>query len=68
MPERQRLALAGARMRRTKRLGSCPRLEIRPPAEVMTDDLIAALYGVVAQVGRIPTGPFLLPQAARLPA
>lgn len=68
MPERQRLTLAGARMRRTERVGFRPRLEIRPPAEVMTDDLIAALYGVVAEVGRVPPGPFLLPQTARLPA
>jgi iron complex transport system ATP-binding protein len=38
------------------------------PAEIMTNDLIAALYGVVAEVGRVPAGPFLLPQTARLPA
>jgi iron complex transport system ATP-binding protein len=38
------------------------------PAEVITDGLIGALYGVDAQVGRAPPGPFLLPQTARLPA
>ena len=38
------------------------------PSEIMTDDLIAKLYGVVAEVGRVPPGPFLLPQTARLPA
>jgi len=36
------------------------------PVEVMTDDLIAALYGVRAQVRGVPEGPFLLPQTARL--
>jgi iron complex transport system ATP-binding protein len=44
------------------------RIASGPPAAVMTDDLIAALYGVAAQVGRVPSGPFLLPQMARLPA
>jgi hypothetical protein len=33
----------------------------------MTDDLIAALYGVRAEVRGVPDGPFLLPQTAQLP-
>ena len=37
------------------------------PADVITDDLIAALYGVRAEVRGVPDGPFLLPQTARLP-
>lgn len=32
------------------------------PAEVVTDGLIQALYGVVARVRGVPDGPFLLPQ------
>ncbi len=38
------------------------------PQDVMTDDLIGALYGVEAKVRGVPEGPFLLPQTARLPA
>jgi iron complex transport system ATP-binding protein len=38
------------------------------PAEIIDDRLIAKLYGVVAEVNRVPPGPFLLPQTARLPA
>lgn len=33
------------------------------PAEIVTDDLIHALYGVQARVGVVPAGPFLLPQS-----
>ena len=44
------------------------RIAAGSPAEVITDDLIATLYGVTAEVGRAPPGPFLLPQTARLPA
>ncbi len=33
------------------------------PAEVVTDDLIHALYGVQARIGVVPQGPFLLPQS-----
>lgn len=33
------------------------------PAEIVTDDLIHALYGVKARVGAVPPGPFLLPQS-----
>lgn len=33
------------------------------PAEIVTDDLIHALYGVRARVGVVPAGPFLLPQS-----
>jgi len=33
-----------------------------PPAEVVTDGLIRALYGVAARVRGVPDGPFLLPQ------
>lgn len=33
------------------------------PAEIVTDDLIHALYGVKARVGAVPLGPFLLPQS-----
>jgi iron complex transport system ATP-binding protein len=37
------------------------------PSEILTNELISELYGVVAEVGRVPPGPFLLPQTARLP-
>jgi ABC-type hemin transport system ATPase subunit len=37
------------------------------PSAVITDDLIAALYGVRAEVRGVPEGPFLLPQTAQLP-
>jgi iron complex transport system ATP-binding protein len=37
------------------------------PSAVMTDDLIAALYGVRAEVRGVPEGPFLLPQTAQRP-
>jgi iron complex transport system ATP-binding protein len=43
------------------------RVSAGPPADVITDDLIAALYGVRAQVRGVPEGPFLLPQTAQLP-
>lgn len=33
------------------------------PAEIVTDTLIHALYGVQARVGVVPQGPFLLPQS-----
>jgi iron complex transport system ATP-binding protein len=33
------------------------------PGEVVTDDLIHALYGVKARIGIVPPGPFLLPQS-----
>ena len=33
------------------------------PAEILTDDLIHALYGVRARVRAVPEGPFLLPQS-----
>ena len=33
------------------------------PGEVVTDDLIHALYGVRARIGTVPPGPFLLPQS-----
>lgn len=34
-----------------------------PSAEIVTDDLIHALYGVNCRVGTAPKGPFLLPQS-----
>jgi iron complex transport system ATP-binding protein len=37
------------------------------PGQVITDHLIAALYGVRATVRGVPDGPFVLPQTARLP-
>jgi iron complex transport system ATP-binding protein len=37
------------------------------PSAVITDDLIAALYGVRAEVRGVPEGPFILPQTAQLP-
>lgn len=43
------------------------RIAAGAPAAVITDDLIAALYGVRARVGGVPQGPFLLPQTAQLP-
>ncbi len=33
------------------------------PAEIITDELIHALYGVKVRVGVVPPGPFLLPQS-----
>lgn len=33
------------------------------PGEIVTDDLIFALYGVKARIGAVPPGPFLLPQS-----
>lgn len=36
------------------------------PESVLTDDLVAALYGVRATVRGVPEGPFLLPQTAQL--
>lgn len=44
------------------------RIAAGTPADVMTDDLITALYGVEARVRGVPEGPFLLPQTARLPS
>ncbi|HLL26422.1 MAG TPA: hypothetical protein VKT73_02065 [Xanthobacteraceae bacterium] len=35
------------------------------PAAVVTDSLVAELYGVAAEVGGVPEGPFLLPQTLR---
>jgi iron complex transport system ATP-binding protein len=43
------------------------RIAAGKPASVITDDLIAALYGVHAQVRGVPDGPFLLPQTAQRP-
>jgi iron complex transport system ATP-binding protein len=36
-----------------------------PPAGVVTDQLVGELYGVSAEIGGVPSGPFLLPQTAR---
>ena len=36
-----------------------------PPATVLTDETVAAVYDVAANVGVAPDGPFLLPQTAR---
>ncbi|PZQ18843.1 MAG: heme ABC transporter ATP-binding protein [Ancylobacter novellus] len=36
-----------------------------PPAEVLTDAVMRAVYDVEVRVGVAPPGPFLLPQAAR---
>ncbi|MCC6948990.1 MAG: heme ABC transporter ATP-binding protein [Bradyrhizobiaceae bacterium] len=44
------------------------RIAAGPPEHVITDQLIAALYGVHASVRGVPDGPFILPQTARLPA
>lgn len=44
------------------------RIAAGPPASIITDDLIAALYGVRARVRGVPEGPFILPQTASLPA
>jgi iron complex transport system ATP-binding protein len=44
------------------------RIAAGAPQDVMTDDLIGALYGVQARVRGVPDGPFLLPQTARLPS
>jgi iron complex transport system ATP-binding protein len=43
------------------------RIAAGAPKDVMTDDLIVALYGVEARVRGVPDGPFLLPQTAKLP-
>jgi iron complex transport system ATP-binding protein len=43
------------------------RVAAGPPAQVITDHLITALYGVHATVRGVPDGPFVLPQTARLP-
>ena len=43
------------------------RIAAGPPSAVITDDLIAAIYGVRAVVRGVPDGPFLLPQTAQLP-
>jgi iron complex transport system ATP-binding protein len=37
------------------------------PRDIVTSDLIAALYGVRAEIRGVPDGPFLLPQTARPP-
>jgi iron complex transport system ATP-binding protein len=44
------------------------RIAAGAPGDVMTNDLIGALYGVEARVRGVPEGPFLLPQTARLPS
>jgi iron complex transport system ATP-binding protein len=43
------------------------RIAAGAPKDIMTDHLIAALYGVEARVRGVPDGPFLLPQTAKLP-
>jgi iron complex transport system ATP-binding protein len=43
------------------------RIAAGAPESIVTDDLIAALYGVHARVRGVPEGPFLLPQTAQLP-
>ncbi len=43
------------------------RIAAGAPADIVTDDLIAALYGVHARVRGVPEGPFLLPQTAQRP-
>jgi iron complex transport system ATP-binding protein len=43
------------------------RIAAGPPEAIITNDLIAALYGVNAEVRGVPTGPFILPQTVRLP-
>jgi iron complex transport system ATP-binding protein len=43
------------------------RVAAGPPSQIITADLIAALYGVRAEVRGVPEGPFLLPQTVRLP-
>jgi iron complex transport system ATP-binding protein len=35
------------------------------PSEIVTGELIYALYGVRAEIGAVPKGPFLLPQSIR---
>jgi len=35
------------------------------PKEIVTGDLIHALYGVQVEIGVVPSGPFLLPQSIR---
>ncbi len=35
------------------------------PKDLVTSDLIHALYGVRAEIGAVPSGPFLLPQSIR---
>jgi len=44
------------------------RIAAGPPASIITNDLIAALYGVRAEVRGVPEGPFILPQTVRMPA
>jgi iron complex transport system ATP-binding protein len=44
------------------------RIAAGPPADVITDDLVGALYGVRVEVRGVPEGPFILPQTARLPS
>ncbi|MFG1399540.1 heme ABC transporter ATP-binding protein [Roseixanthobacter pseudopolyaromaticivorans] len=34
-----------------------------PPAQVLTDDVLAAGFGVRVRVSRVPAGPFILPQS-----
>jgi iron complex transport system ATP-binding protein len=44
------------------------RIAAGPPASIITNDLIAALYGVRAEVRGVPDGPFILPQTVRTPS
>jgi iron complex transport system ATP-binding protein len=41
------------------------RIAAGPPQDVITDELVAQLYGLAAQVRGVPDGPFLLPQTAQ---
>jgi iron complex transport system ATP-binding protein len=43
------------------------RIAAGTPSEIITGDLVAALYGVRAKIRGVPEGPFLLPQTAELP-
>jgi len=44
------------------------RIAAGPPSAIITNDLIAALYGVRGEVRGVPDGPFILPQTVRMPA
>jgi iron complex transport system ATP-binding protein len=35
------------------------------PSAIVTDALMAELYGVTCRVGAVPEGPFVLPQSVR---
>jgi iron complex transport system ATP-binding protein len=41
------------------------RIAAGPPQDVITDELVAQLYGLAARVRGVPDGPFLLPQTAQ---